>query len=690
MERHHKQGRRQRQRLPPQQCSTFRYSKVLLVLLAMSMMLRGGAGWVSSEAVGNDSAVGDGVEVVATEGSGSEEIATTAARVRDLEARLERTLALEVGSLVRTSAVAGEAYRYRLVERIRQLGAPSGFPAVASQMRLQLPGVARSAEQDDGAALVLRQLGTLQACDAGRLTRWEAEAEGMCEAPALCLSVPADHQRARQPSAAPAVTAGAHGEYTTGEQVGRGAHGEVWRATRVAADGAWEDGVSYVLKRIYRSHAAAQLSGRREVYFGGVWYLAGSPHVARYVESWEEEEDGHLWLAFHDEGQSLQQLLFNPVAPSAGVGGAPEAAPPAGGCMLHGSALWVELSTKSGGPPFIQGLVHALLSVLAEMAAEGAVHRDVKAANILVWKDEVGAMSVRLADFGSAVDADSLVHMYPSGRATQLEETLEYAPPEVRMSDAPYDPTRPASYDVFSVGMVVLEVLLGRPARDVLQVPPRAEARIRAQAASRDDAARNRTVAALAAVGIEPCPGSDVAPCLARFRTALRRLGRTAEAAARACAAQTSQHNATGLVVRQDGAVVATPAEDGAAAALVPVPPFSNDGGSGSGGSGGVSIDALPAPPQPQLALSPSAPPELQVWPEATVPSAASAHDAPLRMLTEAGEELLFHMLRWEADARITAADALQHPWMANLNSMAGVPVCGDDDDGANAMQRNN
>lgn len=87
--------------------------------------------------------------------------------------------------------------------------------------------------------------------------------------------------------------------------------------------------------------------------------------------------------------------------------------------------------------------------------------------------------SVRLADFGSAVDAEVLqrrVGLYPNGPSVD-EETEGYQPPEATIGGEPYDMHVPASYDLWSMGVLILELLLGTP--HVLQLSARAEAALR-------------------------------------------------------------------------------------------------------------------------------------------------------------------------------------------------------------------
>ncbi|KDO23455.1 hypothetical protein SPRG_21019 [Saprolegnia parasitica CBS 223.65] len=104
------------------------------------------------------------------------------------------------------------------------------------------------------------------------------------------------------------------------------------------------------------------------------------------------------------------------------------------------------------------------------------VHRDIKPSNILVNNQDTPVL-VKLADFGSAVDTYANERLYGEKRPSQAEETREYQPPEVLLhGDIPYDPALPTSYDMWSVGVVFLELILGSP--HVFAISSRARAKL--------------------------------------------------------------------------------------------------------------------------------------------------------------------------------------------------------------------
>jgi serine/threonine protein kinase len=95
-----------------------------------------------------------------------------------------------------------------------------------------------------------------------------------------------------------------------------------------------------------------------------------------------------------------------------------------------------------------------LAGALAQVHAQGVIHRDIKPANILVSEGAEGTESVKLADFGVALVMDD-------NRLTATGFTVgtaQYLSPE----QAQGLHLTPAS-DVYSLGLVLLECLTGKP-----------------------------------------------------------------------------------------------------------------------------------------------------------------------------------------------------------------------------------
>ena len=289
---------------------------------------------------------------------------------------------------------------------------------------------------------------------------------------------------ARRPGGVRTATGG----WVLDESIGRGHYGEVWSAEklvvgmgseRVGAEGGGDE--TFVMKRILVARGEhLALMAERESYFGALLSAgarAPSPHLARFVEAFEVPggpQGPEAWLVFRNEGVSLRSLLYDASveqdAGASGKGGTP--------LIVRPSPFWVASRTSAEGGGVRREIMRQLLQGLAELHAAGVAHRDVKPDNLLVRRGDPGSdepIACRLADFGSAIDAHALKHLFPEGGPSLEDLTEEYAPPEFRLvKKFAYNPELPFAQDIWSAGVVLMELLIGTP--HVFSIDERARA----------------------------------------------------------------------------------------------------------------------------------------------------------------------------------------------------------------------
>jgi dual specificity tyrosine-phosphorylation-regulated kinase 2/3/4 len=226
--------------------------------------------------------------------------------------------------------------------------------------------------------------------------------------------------------------------------LGRGGCALVWLA---------EDnltGKMIAVKQVSRmSGSNAVDSCKREIHFGSL--LNEIPHpalanVAKLVGSKTDKSD--LWALFELGGMSLSKALFH-------VKG--EFVKGERMYLIEHSPLYTHFQTVH----VIQKFLRELLETINVLSSLNIVHSDLKPDNILVSEDEFE--SIKLIDFGSAY------HFLGNGSINTA--TPEYMPPEsLEKSHAPGDHikdlalmSQPWSFDIWSVGMILIEILSGIP-----------------------------------------------------------------------------------------------------------------------------------------------------------------------------------------------------------------------------------
>ncbi|KAL0371265.1 UNVERIFIED_CONTAM: putative inactive protein kinase [Sesamum angustifolium] len=216
----------------------------------------------------------------------------------------------------------------------------------------------------------------------------------------------------------------------------------------------------------------------REKGLHGEAYEEGLNHIARYVESFESRSN-EIWLVFHHEGVSLSKLLYTAEEV---VTDADKEKSEHGKRVqiLRPSRWWHWLRTTEAGQEEFRNIIWQLLMALKSCHDRNITHRDIKPENMVICfedKDSGGCLrgspdsvknyttKMRIIDFGSAVNDFTVKHLYGSLGPSSAEQTSEYAPPEAFLNVSWYrgPSSVTAKYDMWSVGVVILEFILGSP-----------------------------------------------------------------------------------------------------------------------------------------------------------------------------------------------------------------------------------
>uniref|UniRef100_A0A0E0F735 protein-serine/threonine phosphatase n=1 Tax=Oryza meridionalis TaxID=40149 RepID=A0A0E0F735_9ORYZ len=285
------------------------------------------------------------------------------------------------------------------------------------------------------------------------------------------------------------------------------------------------DGDLFILKRIMVERGrAAYLSGLREKYFGELFSNASRTlealsraesstafsvdsqlnphifaennmsfteeplkHIARFIESFESELK-ELWLVYRHEGRSLSKLIYTAEETKLVTGNNNERVRHIQ--VLQPSKWWYWLRTTKAGQKQMQNLLWQLLMGLKACHDRNITHRDIKPENMIICFEDLetgkclreipseakhNKLNMRLIDFGSAFDDFTLKHLYDSG-PTRSEQTFEYTPPEALLNSSWFQGSKSArlKYDMWSVGVVMLELIVGSP--HVFQISDRTRA----------------------------------------------------------------------------------------------------------------------------------------------------------------------------------------------------------------------
>ncbi|XP_023889066.1 uncharacterized protein LOC112001119 isoform X2 [Quercus suber] len=202
----------------------------------------------------------------------------------------------------------------------------------------------------------------------------------------------------------------------------------------------------------------------------------GLNHIARYVESFESRSN-EIWLVFRHEGISLSKLMYTVEDVDDNADGVEQVKHVQ---ILRPSKWWHWLKTTEAGQEEMRNLIWQLLLAIKSCHDRNITHRDIKPENMVIcFEDQEtgrclkGSPSgdknfitkMRIIDFGSAIDEFTLKHLYGSTGPSRAEQTYEYTPPEALLNASWYHGPKGTTvkYDMWSVGVVMLELILGSP-----------------------------------------------------------------------------------------------------------------------------------------------------------------------------------------------------------------------------------
>ncbi|WVQ72348.1 hypothetical protein IAR50_001899 [Cryptococcus sp. DSM 104548] len=194
--------------------------------------------------------------------------------------------------------------------------------------------------------------------------------------------------------------------------------------------------------------------------FGAVYkgkHVASGHVVALKIINLDTEDDDVDDI--QKEISLLQQLMLG----SASAGGAPQNVVKYYGSMMEGPRVWIIMEYAEGGSirtlsraqPLkelhICLIMREVLIALAFLHRNGVIHRDIKAANILLTTQP---LRILLCDFGVA----ALLQSNTSKRSTFIG-TPYWMAPEVVTEGKTYD----SKADIWSLGITLLEMAYGEP-----------------------------------------------------------------------------------------------------------------------------------------------------------------------------------------------------------------------------------
>lgn len=271
--------------------------------------------------------------------------------------------------------------------------------------------------------------------------------------------------------------------YDRGRLLGRGACAVVWLAQPTGQKG--YVAIKQVAKGTTGKKRSDAESAKKEIFFGSYFFHPGGEpklppnrypginHIAKLLDYSETKRD--IWMVMEFGGTCLTKMAYE-----------------IKGEFLQGARLYrvmhlPMLQAMKRDPEVLKGMLRQLLSALCILADNHIVHSDIKPDNILIEEDNNHQLRCRFIDLGSAFTFDC-----PENLALA---TPEYMPPEAleccvarsggaqrvslgsrsavaqpsggRKSVDPavklHRHSHPWSFDIWSLGSILLEMCLGTP-----------------------------------------------------------------------------------------------------------------------------------------------------------------------------------------------------------------------------------
>jgi len=255
-------------------------------------------------------------------------------------------------------------------------------------------------------------------------------------------------------------------EYNKKRLLGKGACGAVWLASSSRHGGAVA--LKQVAKGSSAKSRADERSANTEIAVGNLLFGPGgtpkvSPnaypgirYITRLLDAMETKKD--LWMVMEYGGDVLSKALFEVKGEFASRG---TAQPRERVYRVHHLPFYEAMKQD---PRVFKRLVRQVLEAIRLLADHGIVHSDLKPENLLLKGSEtepLGLREVRLCDFGSSFMCDQPGQL--------VLATPEYMPPEAleacigNANGSRRERAKPWSFDVWSLGAIMLELCYGVP-----------------------------------------------------------------------------------------------------------------------------------------------------------------------------------------------------------------------------------